>query len=321
MWGDDDQRWSEARIIFHDTEPSNWTWDPQRQQYYWHRFFHHQPDLNYDNPEVAGGDDRRRPLLARHRPRRLPARRRPLPLRARRHQRREPARDPRATCGGCAARSTPRTRARCCWPRPTSGRATSCSTSATATSATCASTSRSCPACTWRPSAATGGRSSRSWPRRPRIPDGCQWGLFLRNHDELTLEMVSDTERDELYAEYAQRPEDAPQHRHRPPARAAARQPAPADGAVPRPAVLDAGQPGPVLRRRDRHGREHPPRRPRRRAHADAVDARPQRRLLHGRLRAAVPAADHGPGLRLPGRERRVASGATRARSCSGCGG
>ena len=53
VWGDDDQRWSEARVIFVDTEPSNWTFDPQREQYFWHRFFHHQPDLNYDNPEVA----------------------------------------------------------------------------------------------------------------------------------------------------------------------------------------------------------------------------------------------------------------------------
>ena len=53
VWGDDDQRWSEARVIFVDTEPSNWTYDQQRGQYFWHRFFHHQPDLNFDNPEVA----------------------------------------------------------------------------------------------------------------------------------------------------------------------------------------------------------------------------------------------------------------------------
>ena len=52
VWGDDDTRWSEARIIFLDTEPSNWTWDPVRGQYFWHRFFSHQPDLNYDNPDV-----------------------------------------------------------------------------------------------------------------------------------------------------------------------------------------------------------------------------------------------------------------------------
>jgi maltose alpha-D-glucosyltransferase/alpha-amylase len=52
VWSDDDQRYAETRIIFVDSEPSNWTWDPLRQQFYWHRFFHHQPDLNYDNPAV-----------------------------------------------------------------------------------------------------------------------------------------------------------------------------------------------------------------------------------------------------------------------------
>src|SRR5438309_1835777 len=52
VWSDDDQQWPDARVIFVDTERSNWSWDPQRQQYYWHRFFAHQPDLNYDNEEV-----------------------------------------------------------------------------------------------------------------------------------------------------------------------------------------------------------------------------------------------------------------------------
>ncbi len=52
VWNDTDQKYADARIIFLDTEPSNWTFDPQRQQYYWHRFFHHQPDLNYDHPAV-----------------------------------------------------------------------------------------------------------------------------------------------------------------------------------------------------------------------------------------------------------------------------
>jgi len=87
VWGDDDTRWSEARIIFVDTEPSNWTWDPVRGQYFWHRFFSHQPDLNYDNPVVQrnmldvlrfwldlGLDG-------------FSARRRPVPLRARRDER------------------------------------------------------------------------------------------------------------------------------------------------------------------------------------------------------------------------------------------
>ncbi len=52
VWSDTDQKYQDARIIFIDTEPSNWTFDSLRGQYYWHRFFHHQPDLNYDNPEV-----------------------------------------------------------------------------------------------------------------------------------------------------------------------------------------------------------------------------------------------------------------------------
>ncbi len=52
VWSDSDQPYSKARIIFLDSEKSNWTYDPVRRQYFWHRFFHHQPDLNYDNPQV-----------------------------------------------------------------------------------------------------------------------------------------------------------------------------------------------------------------------------------------------------------------------------
>jgi len=52
VWSDTDQKYKDARIIFIDSEPSNWTYEPLRGQYYWHRFFDHQPDLNYDNPEV-----------------------------------------------------------------------------------------------------------------------------------------------------------------------------------------------------------------------------------------------------------------------------
>jgi maltose alpha-D-glucosyltransferase / alpha-amylase len=52
VWGDDPERYRDARIIFVDSERSNWTWDPMAKQYYWHRFFSHQPDLNYDNPRV-----------------------------------------------------------------------------------------------------------------------------------------------------------------------------------------------------------------------------------------------------------------------------
>src|SRR5713226_5225577 len=52
VWSDTDQKYRGARIIFLDSERSNWTWDPVAKQYYWHRFFSHQPDLNFDNPEV-----------------------------------------------------------------------------------------------------------------------------------------------------------------------------------------------------------------------------------------------------------------------------
>lgn len=52
VWSDTDQKYNDARIIFIDTEPSNWTWDEKTQQFYWHRFYASQPDLNYDNPKV-----------------------------------------------------------------------------------------------------------------------------------------------------------------------------------------------------------------------------------------------------------------------------
>ena len=52
VWSDTDQKYADARIIFVDTETSNWSFDPVRRQYYWHRFFSHQPDLNFDNPAV-----------------------------------------------------------------------------------------------------------------------------------------------------------------------------------------------------------------------------------------------------------------------------
>jgi len=52
VWSDDNTRYADARIIFTDTETSNWTFDPVRRQYFWHRFFSHQPDLNFDNPHV-----------------------------------------------------------------------------------------------------------------------------------------------------------------------------------------------------------------------------------------------------------------------------
>jgi len=53
VWSDSDQKYNDVRVIFTDTEKSNWTWDPVGKAYFWHRFFSHQPDLNFDNPVVV----------------------------------------------------------------------------------------------------------------------------------------------------------------------------------------------------------------------------------------------------------------------------
>ena len=93
--------------------------------------------------------------------------------------------------------------------------------------------------------------------------------------------------------------------RHPAASRAAPRRRPRRDRADARDPLLAPRLAGALLRGRDRHGRQSLPRRPRRRADADAVDGRPERRLLPRRLRAAVPAAAHGPGVRLPGGQRR----------------
>ena len=90
----------------------------------WHRFYSHQPDLNFDNPRVLEAVLERHALLARHRRRRAAARRRALPGRARGHQQREPAGDARGPEAASAPSSTRTIPTACCWPRPTSGRRT-----------------------------------------------------------------------------------------------------------------------------------------------------------------------------------------------------
>ena len=268
VWSDTDQRYRDARIIFLDTEASNWTWDPVAKAYYWHRFFHHQPDLNFDNPAVRRellDDDA---LLARQGLRRLPLRRRAVSLRARGHQLREPAGDARVPARGAPSHRRPLPGAhppRRGQPvaRPTSG-----PTSATATSSTWRFTSRSCRASSWPSATGTGGRSPTSSCTRRRSRRPCQWCLFLRNHDELTLEMVSEEERRHLYHGYGSDPRMRLNLGIR-------RRLAPLlDNDRRKIELLTSllftlpGQPDPLLRRRDRHGRQHLPRRPQRRAHA-----------------------------------------------------
>ena len=80
VWSDTDERYQGTRIIFLDTETSNWTWDAAAKAYFWHRFYSHQPDLNFDNPRVLEEITNVLRYLARHGRRRAAARRRALPV-------------------------------------------------------------------------------------------------------------------------------------------------------------------------------------------------------------------------------------------------
>jgi maltose alpha-D-glucosyltransferase/alpha-amylase len=205
VWNDDDQRFGDARIIFVDTEASNWTWDPQRQQYYWHRFFHHQPDLNYDNPEVQeamldvcrfwldiGLDGFRLdavPYLFERdgtNGENLPETHEYL----RRLRKEVDALYPGRVLLAEANQ----------WPSDVVdyfGAGDEC---------------HMCFHFPLMPRMFMALRREQRYPiteilaSTPEVPDGCSWGIFLRNHDELTLEMVTDEERDYMYAEYANDP-------------------------------------------------------------------------------------------------------------------
>jgi maltose alpha-D-glucosyltransferase/alpha-amylase len=205
VWSDDDQRWSEARVIFIDTEKSNWTWDPVRGQYYWHRFFSHQPDLNYRNEEVQeamldvvrfwldiGLDGFRLdavPYLFEAdgtNCENLPETHEYL----KRLRKEVDARYPNRVLLAEANQ----------WPADVVayfGDGDEC---------------HMCFHFPLMPRMFMAVRREQRYPiteilaQTPAIPEGCQWGIFLRNHDELTLEMVTDEERDYMYAEYAKDP-------------------------------------------------------------------------------------------------------------------
>ncbi len=205
VWSDDDQRWSEARIIFVDSEPSNWTWDPQRQQYFWHRFFHHQPDLNYDNPDVADamidvvrfwldlGLDGFRLDAVPYLYERDGTNGENLPETHEYLKRLRKEVDARYTGKVLLAEANQ-------WPADVVdyfGDGDEC---------------HMCFHFPLMPRMFMAHRREQRYPiteilaQTPEIPDGCQWGIFLRNHDELTLEMVTDEERDYMYNEYAKDP-------------------------------------------------------------------------------------------------------------------
>ncbi|MGB3554777.1 MAG: maltose alpha-D-glucosyltransferase [Jannaschia sp.] len=203
VWSDDDSKWMDTtRIIFNDTETSNWTWDAEAGQFYWHRFFGHQPDLNFDNPAVLKailsvmhfwldmGVDGLRLDAIPYLVERDGTNNENLPethdiLKAIRA-------DLDAHYEGRMLLAEANQ-----WPedtRPYFGEGDEC-------------------------------HMGFHFPLMPRmymavaqedrhaitdiirqtpdIPDNCQWAIFLRNHDELTLEMVTDRERDYLWETYA----------------------------------------------------------------------------------------------------------------------
>jgi maltose alpha-D-glucosyltransferase/alpha-amylase len=204
VWSDTNKRYSDARIIFTDTEKSNWAWDPVANAYYWHRFYSHQPDLNFDNPAVLehviramkfwldmGVDGLR-----------LDA----IPYLVERE--------------GTNCENLPETHALIKsirreldryenrlmlaeanqWPtdvRPYFGDGDECHMAF------------HFPV---MPRIFMGLRMEDRHPiteimtQTPEIPTNCQWGMFLRNHDELTLEMVTADERDYMYLAYSADP-------------------------------------------------------------------------------------------------------------------
>jgi maltose alpha-D-glucosyltransferase / alpha-amylase len=205
VWSDDDQRWPEARVIFVDTEKSNWAHDGQRGQYYWHRFFSHQPDLNYANIEVADamldvvrfwldvGLDGFRLDAVPYLFERDGTNGENLPETHEYLKRIRKEVD--ATFPGRVLLAEANQ-----WPEDVVdyfGDGDEC---------------QMCFHFPVMPRMFMSVRREQRYPiteilgRTPEIPKGCQWGIFLRNHDELTLEMVTDDERDYMYAEYAKEP-------------------------------------------------------------------------------------------------------------------
>jgi maltose alpha-D-glucosyltransferase/alpha-amylase len=206
VWSDTDARFPETRIIFSDTERSNWAWDPVAQQYYWHRFFSHQPDLNHNNPAVVDAviEVMRFWLDLGVDGLRLDA----VPYLC--------VRD------GTNNESLPETHAVLKRMRRELDRTFSHRMLLAEANQWPADVRAyfgdgdECHMAFHFPLMPRMFMALRQEDRHaiteilnqtPDIPDACQWALFLRNHDELTLEMVTDEERDYMYRTYAADPQ------------------------------------------------------------------------------------------------------------------
>jgi maltose alpha-D-glucosyltransferase / alpha-amylase len=205
VWSDDPNKFAGTRIIFTDTEKSNWTWDPEAQQFYWHRFFGHQPDLNFDNPEVleAVTNVMRFWLRMGVDGLRLDA----IPYLIERE--------------GTNCENLPEThevlrKLRAALDAEFPGRIFLAEANQWPSDVrSYFGNSDECHMAFHFPVMPRMYMALRKEDRTPivdimrqtpEIPPDCQWAVFLRNHDELTLEMVTDEERDYMYAEYAKDP-------------------------------------------------------------------------------------------------------------------
>ena len=205
VWSNKPEKYKEARLVFKDFETSNWTWDPTAKAYYWHRFYWHQPDLNFDNPVVRRamlrvvdfwlglGVDGLRLDAVPYLYEREGTNCENLPethafLKELRHHV-----DRRFKDRMLLAEANQ-------WPEDAAayfGEDDECHM-------------------TFHfplmPRLFMALRMEDRFPivdimeQTPSIPDSCQWATFLRNHDELTLEMVTDEERDYMYRVYAHDP-------------------------------------------------------------------------------------------------------------------
>jgi len=207
VWSDDPQKYGETRIIFQDFETSNWSWDPVAQAYYWHRFYSHQPDLNFDNPAVRktvlkllqfwmdmGVDGLR-----------LDA----IPYLYERE--------------GTNCENLPETHVFLKELRATidaryGDRMLLAEANQWPEDAVAYFGDNEGPECHMNfhfplmPRMFMALQQESSFPildilaQTPALPDNAQWALFLRNHDELTLEMVTDEDRDYMYRVYTEDP-------------------------------------------------------------------------------------------------------------------
>ncbi|MDQ3730648.1 MAG: maltose alpha-D-glucosyltransferase [Pseudomonadota bacterium] len=202
VWSDTDQKFPETRIIFSDTEASNWAWDPVARAYYWHRFFSHQPDLNHNNPKVVdavirvmnfwlnmGVDGLRLDAIPY--------------LCVREGTNNENLPETHAVLTRMRAVVDARYKNRMFlaeanqWPEDVQDYFA------------CGDECHMAYHFPLMPRMYMAMAQEDRHPiveimgQTPEIPETCQWAVFLRNHDELTLEMVTDRERDYMYQAYA----------------------------------------------------------------------------------------------------------------------